>query len=146
MPKIESATLLLCDSAQVVSGKLYILGGGWGRLLASKTPTMLSLAVHILGDFEENKLHEFTLDLYKGSERYQVDGRDVVLVGHVVATRVEDDAKWKPPGDVNVAVSLAIPFEPGTYAWKLSVDGQFVTQRVFDVVPALSPSSERAIS
>jgi hypothetical protein len=30
------ATMLLCDRAQVVDGKLYILGGGWGTIAASE--------------------------------------------------------------------------------------------------------------
>jgi len=40
-------TLLLCDSAQAVGGKLYILGGGWNIISPPPGPTAVVLHVHL---------------------------------------------------------------------------------------------------
>jgi len=40
------ATMMLCDSAQSVGGKLYVLGGGWDQLL-TRTPVAMGLAVRM---------------------------------------------------------------------------------------------------
>jgi len=39
------ATMLLCDSAQAVGGKLYILGGGWTMLAKIQPRARMPLAV-----------------------------------------------------------------------------------------------------
>jgi hypothetical protein len=41
------ATVLLCDAAESVNGKLYILGAGWSQTLADH-PTNMALAIKLL--------------------------------------------------------------------------------------------------
>ena len=37
-------TLLLCDFAEAVNGKLYVMGGGWNILFAPGQPVTMSVA------------------------------------------------------------------------------------------------------
>ena len=37
-------TLLLCDFAEAVNGKLYVMGGGWNVLFAPGQPVTMSVA------------------------------------------------------------------------------------------------------
>lgn len=39
--------MLLCDAADSVNGKLYILGAGWSQLLFPDRPANMSLAIKI---------------------------------------------------------------------------------------------------
>ena len=47
------ATLLLCDHAEAVGGKLYINGGGWNVLLRPGVPVNVSLAILIEVPWDE---------------------------------------------------------------------------------------------
>ena len=47
------ATLLLCDHAEAIGGKLYINGGGWNVLLRPGAPVNLSLAILIEVPWDE---------------------------------------------------------------------------------------------
>ena len=55
-------TVLLCDQAQEVGGKLYILGGGWSQYRGS--PVTMTLAVKIAVPWDAaNMQHEFLAKL-----------------------------------------------------------------------------------
>src|SRR5437868_938216 len=45
-PTELSATMLLCDAAQAVGGKLYMLGAGWTHIMQN-VPVAMALAVRI---------------------------------------------------------------------------------------------------
>lgn len=49
------ATIILCDWAEAVGGKLYMQGGGWDRILAD-TPAMLAVAVVIRVEYNETNV------------------------------------------------------------------------------------------
>jgi hypothetical protein len=140
-PKIDEAWIALCDSAQVISGKLYMLGGAWSRIVVSESPVMMALAIHILGDFKKTEEHDFRAALYKGKELYRVDNHEIVIVGKFAGERV--DPPTKLPSDVNIAVQFAVLLVPGNYTWELTVDGDLTATNSFDVVRALAASSER---
>ena len=44
-PTDIKATMLLCDSAQSIGGKLYVLGGGWSIL--RKTGNLMTMALAV---------------------------------------------------------------------------------------------------
>ena len=55
-------TLLLCDHAQEVAGKLYVLGGGWS--IYRGAPVTMGLAVKISVPWDAaNMPHDFTARL-----------------------------------------------------------------------------------
>ena len=55
-------TMLLCDSAQVADGKLYILGGGWSFVGPDPAPMALAIKVDVPWT-EGNVAHHWVLEL-----------------------------------------------------------------------------------
>ena len=136
-------TLLLCDHAQEVAGKLYILGGGWS--IYRGAPVTMGLAVKISIPWDEANIpHEFTARLVTE------DGQDPVLPkveGGAAGTRVEFQGRFeagRPPGlapgselDAPFAVNIAgLPLAPGRYEWQVEIDQEAVGQVSFTVMEA----------
>ncbi len=120
--------MLLCDSAQVAEGKLYILGGGWSLTGPDPTPSALALKLEV--DWHEaDQPHHWELFLE------DADGHPVTVPGPEGAQPVEvrgDFQVGRPPGipqgspvDLPLAVNVGpLPLAPGTrYSWRLVVDG-----------------------
>jgi hypothetical protein len=56
--------MLLCDAAQEVGGKLYVLGGGWSVIWIPNVPTPVALAVKLAVPWDEtNRPHEVRAQL-----------------------------------------------------------------------------------
>jgi hypothetical protein len=117
-------TVLLCDYAEAVQGKLYIAGGGWSELRGSG-PADLALAVKMAlpwTDADRPVPLEAVL-LTEDGQRVEADGKPVQFNAEVQASRPPD----VPPGtplDVAVAIrfgNLLLP--PGGYRFDMSVDG-----------------------
>lgn len=62
--------MLLADSAQAVSGKLYILGGGWSITGPQPSPSAIALKIDVPWH-QANQRHDFELALFDS------DGRSV---------------------------------------------------------------------
>jgi hypothetical protein len=117
--------MLLCDSAQVAGGKLYILGGGLPVIGPKPQPLALALQVTIPWD-RANIQHRWRIDLF------DEDGRPVVIKDKPVRIQGKFEA-GRPPGlrpgsplGVSLAISLT-PFPlPGgsSYAFALTIDEQ----------------------
>ncbi|MDP9203946.1 MAG: hypothetical protein M3P12_00620 [Gemmatimonadota bacterium] len=131
------ATLLLCDAAQAVNGKFYILGGGWSMILAPGVPTPVTLAVKLSVPWDQaNRPHKVRAALM------DADGQ-VVDLGDGPIEAEGNVEVGRPPGlkpgtplDVLFALPFgALAFESGTYAWQLEVDGDPVTREPFIVLP-----------
>lgn len=125
-----NVTMLLCDAAQVVDGKLYILGGGWSMTGPDPVPSAIALKIDV--DWHEvDRPHRWELFLE------DADGRPVLMEtpqGTQVPVEVSNEfTVTQPPGlpagspiDFAVAVNLGpIPLEAGTrYKWRLTIDGE----------------------
>jgi hypothetical protein len=123
------AVMLLCDSAQVADGKLYILGGGWS--VTGPGPTQMAIALRIDVPWDEtNRTHHIRLELMDG------DGNAVMLPGPMgeVAVFFEGDFEVGRPPGVHPGTPMVVPLAfgmgpmqllPGNrYTWKLSIDGE----------------------
>lgn len=135
--------MLLCDYAEELGGKLYVMGGGWSRNASADRPFNMSLAIKLAIPWNEsNRPYDLTVRLV--DENHEVvpnqDGDEIALAGKVEVGR--------PPGlrpGSNLDFALAVRFDglvlsPGTYVFELLVDGQVLESAVFDmVVPALPP-------
>ena len=123
-------TLLLCDAAQEVGGKLYVLGGGWS--VHRGTPVTMALAVRMEVPWDEaNAPHACAARLVTE------DGRDPVLPtpeGALAPTPIGSEWQMevgRPPGvrpgtllGVPLVVSVPpLPLAPGGYEWHVTVDG-----------------------
>lgn len=122
--------MLLCDAAESVNGKLYILGAGWSQILVPGTPANMSLAVKIAVPWDQaNFEHTVTATLLDG------DGNDVTIDrpdGEAVPVRNELKFETgRPPGlmpgtelDAPLVFNFnGLPLPAGQYVWELKVDG-----------------------
>jgi hypothetical protein len=116
---------LLCDSAQVVDGKLYLLGGGWSATLAVPHSSAIALVVSLPASSDGK--HRVDLAL--------VDDAGAPLMFPTsdgeVPLRISAEFETAPiPGAATVTVPLAIGLGPlpcapdRGYEWRISVDGQ----------------------
>ena len=121
--------MLLCDSAQAVGNKLYILGGGWSVTGPEPVPSALALYVKVPWD-EANIRQRLRLELVDS------DGREVLAgepdAGEPIQIETEFEV-GRPAGltpgtpiDVSLAINLgALPLPPGgRYEWRLTVNGE----------------------
>ncbi len=121
--------MLLCDSALVAEGKLFILGGGWTVVGPQPTPMAIALKLDVAWTELEDPHHwELFLE--------DADGKEVVFDTPEGPRPVEvrgDFQVGRPQGaiegvpvSVNMAVNIGpLPFNPGQrFNWKLIVDGQ----------------------
>ncbi len=121
--------MMLCDSAQVADGKLFILGGGWSMIGPDPAPSALALKVDV--DWHEaDRQHHW--ELYLEDE----DGGPVLVEtpdGHQPIEVRGEFSVGRPPGlaegspiDMPFAVNLGpLPLPPDRrYTWKLSIDGE----------------------
>ncbi len=134
-------TMLLCDAAQEVGGKLYILGGGWS--VKGPEPMPMGLAIKIDVPWTEaNERHQFVLTLESG------DGGVIELPGPDGPQEVRIDGGFevgRPAGtpagsDIDAALAVNIgplPLPPGLYSWQLAIDNQAPPdwRRTFAVQP-----------
>jgi len=122
-------TMLLCDSAQVADGKLFVLGGGWSLTGPDPMPSAIALKIDV-GWNEAEQVHHWELYLE------DADGGPVMVDTpdgtHPVEVRGEfnvvrpSTVPVGTPIDVALAVNLGpLPLEPGNrYTWRLSIDGE----------------------
>jgi hypothetical protein len=131
------ATVVLCDYAEAVNGKLYVMGGGWNVAFSGGGPVNAGLAILVVCPWDQtNRRHELRVELLDG------DGQVVHVSGQQVAFTAEFEL-GRPPG-VKPGSSLNAPFawnvhglplEVGGYEWKLSIDGEPLESRAFQVLP-----------
>lgn len=129
------ATVLLCDYAEAVNGKLYVMGGGWSTLFAPNHPVNMTVAVVLaVGWDEANRRHPLAVALLDH------DGNQVELGGTPIAIGSEFEV-GRPPG-VKAGTSLNTPLvfnfngivlPEGGYEFKVSVGGEPIASRPFTV-------------
>jgi hypothetical protein len=121
-------TMLLCDSAQVADGKLYILGGGWSLIGPDPAPTAVALKIDV--DWTEvERPHHWELFLVDEDGQpvlaeTQEGTQPIEVRGDFEVARPTEIAEGTP-----VSVALALNFGPlpllagGRFAWRLMIDG-----------------------
>lgn len=123
-------TMLLADAAQVVEGKLYILGGGWSLTGPRPSPSALALKFDIPWDRANHRYAVLLELLTADAEPVLVPGPagedvPVQIEGQVEAGR---PAGLKPgtPLDAALAINVGpLPLEPNQrYVWRLTIDGE----------------------
>jgi hypothetical protein len=134
------ATMLLCDSAQAVGGKLYILGGGWSMLTKLQARVNMALAVKLTVPWSRanERIHlEALLITDQGEEVTQPTEEGDVPV------RTEGDLELgRPPGlrhgtplDATFVLNFdGLDIEAGGYVWELRVAGDVAARTTFQVI------------
>lgn len=122
------AVILLCDAAQVSSGKLYLLGAGWSVTQSPMSPTAIALKIDVPWD-EANMPHSYRIHLedadgkpilVRTSQKMDFHPFEITQVFEV------GRAPGLPPG-VPIPFTAAIflgpqILQPGCYRWVLTVD------------------------
>lgn len=121
------ATVILCDAAQAVDGKLYILGGGWSFIGPQVGPMSLAILLEVPWP-AANQPHQMHVELQDpdgNPARVGPEGQPIAFDAQIEVGR--------PPGHphgtpfmVPFAVNLGpLPLQPGQrYVWVVSVDGE----------------------
>jgi len=129
--------MLLCDYAEELGGKLYVMGGGWSRIIPNP-PINMALAIKLSIPWNEtNRPHDITVRLVNEDHEpiQNEEGQDIGLAGRIEVGR--------PPGvrpgsnqDAPLALRFqGLPLEPGPYVWELLVDGNMLESATFEVLP-----------
>jgi hypothetical protein len=117
------ATVLLCDWAEEINGKLYIMGGGWTVLTVSEPQATMALAVKLFVPWN------------RANERIRISAfllteDDTPVVQGEAETPVRIDGEFEvgrpagiPPGtDIDAAFALrfqGLELSHGAYKWVL---------------------------
>src|SRR5262245_15147461 len=128
-------TMLLCDHAEEVSGKLYLLGGGWNILFTSGAPANIGVAVLIEVPWDQtNRRHWMRAELLTS------DGPPVEIEGQPVVIQTEFElgrpAGVKPGSSLNAPFAINVNgllLQAGGYEWKLLIDDEPLARRAFTV-------------
>ncbi len=123
--------MLLCDAAQEVAGKLYIIGAGWSALMQPDTPSNMALAVVLHIEWNETNRRypvEVELQTADGEVWEPTEGQPLRLTTEVEVGR---PAGVKPGTELNAPLAatfngMALP--AGGYVWILRT-GQAVLAR-----------------
>ncbi len=117
--------MLLCDSAQVSGGKLYILGGGLPAIGPKPQPLALALQITIPWD-RANVEHLWRVELFdEDGGHVAISDKPVVIQGRFEAGRPAGLRPGSPLG-VSLAINLTPLMLPGgkSYAFGLTINDQ----------------------
>jgi hypothetical protein len=130
-------TMLLCDSAQSIGGKLFILGGGWSIIRKTEQPASMALAVKLAIPWSQaNEPHRVESQLItdKG-ELVEQDGEPVRAEGNIEVGRPPGLRPGTPLDAAFVLSFQGLDLEPGGYVWELRVSDAVKARAPFQMVP-----------
>jgi len=130
-------TMLLCDAAQEVGGKLYILGGGWSYFLTPGLPVNGALAIKVSVPWDRANYRHKVRALFVTEDGEPID----VGAGPVMAEG--EFEVGRPPGvkpGTPLDAAFVLPFnglvlEPGGYVWELYINDQLEARAPIRVQP-----------
>jgi hypothetical protein len=132
-------TMLLCDWAEEINGKLYIMGGGWNRVVANR-PVSIGLGVLVQVPWDQaNVPHQFGIRLVTedGAEVKHQD-RPVSVEGRMEVGRPPGSRRGSP---LNVPLAFmfnGLVVSPGSYNWQCLVDDQPLASVRFDATEEIA--------
>lgn len=136
--------LVLCDWAEAVGGKVYIMGAGWTRL-AANAPAPVAAAVFVRVPWDQtNRQHAIALALLT-EDGHPVSPAVPGVPPEVVVPPVRLEGKFevgRPAGTREgspLAASFAfrapaLSLNPGRYSFQLQIDGDPYASAPFEVV------------
>ena len=131
------ATIVLCDWAESVNGKLYLQGGAWDRILAN-TSAAFAVVVVVRIDYNETNMRRHAV-----LALVDEDGQPFPAESPV---RYELDFEaGRPPGmqvgqiqTINFAGKIiGLAFPPGGYRFQFDIEGHRQDDIPFQAVPTL---------
>lgn len=131
------AMMLLCDAAESIGGKLYILGGGWSQVQPPPgVPLNMALAIKLSIPWDQTNR-----PIGVRAVLLNEDGQPVAFPGGPLAAEGEFEIGrppgWKPgtPLDAPFVMNFAgVDLGPGGYVWEFEVDGAVKARAPFRVL------------
>ena len=136
--KLKIEWMILADAAEVMNGKVYMLGGGWDRIPASQRDSDLRLFAIALS---------IVVPWHQINERHNLEVKIIDADGQRLMFNVTGEFEsGRPPGSVRgqllrtpVAFKFAGPLaQVGTYAVVGSIDGEESCRTTFHVHPPIA--------
>jgi hypothetical protein len=135
--------IIMADSAEVINSKLYLMGGGWDRLIVNQAfpvQQLVSLAVSFAVGWDETNIPQPMEILVKDDE-----GKELAKVqGQIEAGR----PRGITPGQtqrVQLAFKLPLRFEKaGNYTVSAYISEKLEGQAHFAIVPGRGQPRQRA--
>jgi hypothetical protein len=130
------ADLLLCDHAEAINGKLYIMGAAWNVLQAPNQAITIALAIVVKVAWDEADVsHELLAELVT-ADNYpvEINGEPVAPSGRFELGR---PTGVKPGSTLNMPLAFnlnGIVLDVGQYEWRLSIDAETVARAPFSVI------------
>ncbi|MCE7883464.1 MAG: hypothetical protein DYH08_06325 [Actinobacteria bacterium ATB1] len=135
-PAKPSGLLLLCDAAEAIGGKLYLLGAGWSRQVLPEGhmgKMALAIRIKIPWNMANTKLDlEMRLVTSDGEPVLNEDNQEVKIVATVEVGRPPGLAKGTPL-DFTAAVDTNVTLDPKQYEWQLRLGGELLAREQFSV-------------
>jgi hypothetical protein len=130
------ADLLLCDHAEAINGKLYIMGAAWNLLQAPGQAINVALAIVVKVAWDEaDQGHDLIAELLDADgERIMINGEPVAPSGRFELGRPPG---LKPGSTLNMPLAFnltGLVLGVGHYEWRLTIDGETVARAPFAVV------------
>jgi hypothetical protein len=124
--------MLLCDAADQVGGKLYVLGGGWTHAVTSN-PLNMGLGVVMAVPWDRtNERHQIQVELLtEDGALVNIGGQPVGAGGQIEVGR---PAGTKAGSDLNAVLAFqfnGLPLVPGGYVWQLRVGDEVEARTPF---------------
>lgn len=124
--------MLLCDFAESVNGKLYIVGGGWTKLKPG-FPLDCAVAISLAVPWTQtNQKHQLTVELL--SEDGELIGDPPVRIdGEFEVGRPPGSTPGDPIGYTMAFRFKGVELSPGGYRFSFKIDGTEVSATQFRV-------------
>lgn len=117
-------TLLLCDSADEIGGKLYVLGGGWS-VAPANVPLNIALATLIIVPWDKAN-QQFKIEAKLMTDDGQLVHMEDTPVVNGGLLEVGRPPGTKPGSGLNTPFVLkfnGLVLPPMGYRWELEIDG-----------------------
>lgn len=128
--------MLLCDAAQAVEGKLYVLGGGWSQMAYNPDePTDMALAIKLSVPWDQaNRPVNVRAALYDEDGRPMAFGDSPVELGGQLEVGRPPGMKQGTPLDAHFVLDFkGLLLQPGGYVWEFEVDARVKARALFRV-------------
>ncbi len=136
-----NVNLMLCDAAQSVQGKLFILGGGLATIGPGRQPLAIALHFEVPWDQTDRAINWSVRLLDEDARAVLIDDKPVVIQGAFTPHR-DDNATPGTPMGVALAINVSpLPLPTGrSYMFVLEIDGE--TKPDWRVRFSVRPGSE----
>jgi hypothetical protein len=135
------ATMLLCDAAEAVGGKLYVLGGGWSILAKTQPTANMSLAVKLSVPWSRSneRIHFEARLITDQGEHVEQEGEPVLAEGNLELGRPPGLRPGTPLDATFVLNFHGLNLSTGGYVWELRIDDAAAARVPFQVVEPGAP-------